>query len=117
MEYKYELDYPLIAKRVKGAREQAKLTQAEFAEKIDVSTNAVTQLETNRMATSLRTLINFSNALSIDINYFLRGPSQQDDEIDELDLALNSRLHGLSAQDKTFLLHIIEGLKIYHSDS
>ena len=71
MDYKYKLDYPFIAKRVKEVREAAKLTQAEFAEKIGISTNAVAKLETNRMTTSLWTLVNIANVLHIDINYSL----------------------------------------------
>ena len=41
MEYLYKLDYPNIAKRIKKLRKSADLTQAELAEKINISTNAV----------------------------------------------------------------------------
>lgn len=117
MDYKYKVDYQVIARRVKEVREAARLTQAEFAEKIGISTNAVAKLETNRMTTSLWTLVNISNVLHMDINYFLCDSSEQINETDELDLSLNSRLHGLSAKDKMFLLHIIEGLKRYNTNS
>lgn len=113
----YRLDYPLIARRVKETRETAHLTQAELAEKIDISTNSVAQLETNRMKVSLWTLINIANALHLDVNYFLREDSVQDDKTDELDLTLNSRLHNLSARDKAFLIHVIDGLKRYQRDT
>ena len=36
MDYKYKVDYPLIAKRIKAARKQAGLTQEQLAEKIDI---------------------------------------------------------------------------------
>lgn len=114
MDYKYNLDYPFIAKRVKEAREAAHLTQAEFAEKIGISTNAVAKLETNRMTTSLWTLINISNVFQIDINYFLCSSSEQLGEADELDLSFNSRLHSLSDKEKVFLLHVLEGLRQYN---
>ena len=117
MDYKYKVDYQVIARRVKEVREAARLTQAEFAEKIGISTNAVAKLETNRMTTSLWTLVNISNVLHMDINYFLCDSSEQINETHELDLSLNSRLHGLSAKDKMFLLHIIEGLKRYNTNS
>ena len=112
----YKLNYPLIARRVREARDAAHLTQAELAEKIDISTNSVAQLETNRMKASLRTLLNIANAFHLDINYFLCKDSEQAEEIDELDLALNSRLHGLSAEDKTFLIHVMDGLRLYHGE-
>ena len=41
MEYRYKLDYRVIGKRVKEARKAAQITQAELAEKIIMSTNAV----------------------------------------------------------------------------
>lgn len=116
MDYMYKIDYPFIAEQVKRVRDAAGLTQAEFAEKIDISTNAIAKLETNRMTASLRTLVNISNVFHIDINYFLRDGSGQLDENDELDLSLNSRLQGLSAKDKIFLLHIIEGLNQYNTN-
>lgn len=116
MDYTYKLDYPFIARRVKEAREAAHLTQAELAEKIDISTNALAKLETGRMKTSLWTLVKISNTLHLDINYFLWDNSKQAEEIDELDLALNSRLYGLSAEDKTFLIHVMDGLRLYHGE-
>ena len=116
MEYQYKLDYSLIAKRVKQAREAAHLTQAELAERIEITTNAVAQLETDRMRPKLQTLLNIANVLQLDVNYFLCSSSEQLGEADELDLSFNSRLHGLSARDKVFLLHVIEGLKQYNTD-
>lgn len=113
---KYRLDYPAIAKRVKETREAAHLTQAQLAEKIDISANSVAQLETNRMKVSLWTLVNIANAFHLDINYFLCDDSSQADEIDELNLALNSRLQNLSARDKAFLIHVIDGLKLYQDE-
>ena len=60
MDYKYKVDYPLIAKRVKEARKFAGLTQEQLAEKIDISANAVAKLENNLMTASLQTLVNLS---------------------------------------------------------
>lgn len=117
MDYKYKVDYPFIAKRVREVRDAAGLTQAEFAEKIGISTNAIAKLETNRMTTSLRSLVNISNAFHLDINYFLYDTSEQASETDELDLSLTSRLHSLSYKDKVFLLHVIEGLRQYNMDT
>ena len=44
MDYRYKVDYPLIARRIKAARKFAGLTQEQLAEQIDISTNAVAQL-------------------------------------------------------------------------
>ena len=39
MDYRYKVDYPLIARRIKAARKYAGLTQEQLAEQIDISTN------------------------------------------------------------------------------
>lgn len=116
MDYNYKVDYPFIAKRVKKVRDGEGLTQAEFAEKLDISTNAIAKLETNRMTASLRTLVNICNVFHIDINYFLRDDQEQAGEADELELLLASRLHSLSDKDKVFLLRVIEGLREYSKE-
>ena len=114
MDYKYKLDYSFMAKRVKEARDAVHLTQAELAEKIDISTNALAKLETNRMHPKLQTLLNIANVLRLDVNYFLCNSTENTaDEEDEVDRLLNIRFHNLSAKDKAFLIHVIDGLKLY----
>lgn len=118
MEYRYKLDYSFIAKRVKQAREAVHLTQAELAERIDISTNAVAQLETDRMHPKLQTLLNIANVLQLDINYFLRNSAEDDgNEEDEAERLLNGWINELSSSEKAFLLHFIEGLKKYNTDT
>ena len=117
MEYQYKLDYSFIAKRVKQASEAAHFTQAELAEKINITTNAVAQMETDRMHPKLQTLLNIANVLQLDINYFLCNGSEQAGETNELDLSLHSRFHSLSDKDKIFLLRVIEGLNEYNKNS
>ena len=102
----------LIAKRIKAARKIAGLTQEQLAEKIDISTNAIAKLENNLMTASLQTLINISNVLNIDINYLL-CESDTNGETDSLDVFLESLIHGLSSKDKAFIVHVINGLKLY----
>lgn len=118
MDYKYKLDYSFISRQVKQAREAVHLTQAELAEKIDISTNALAKLETNRMHPKLQTLLNIANVLQLDVNYFLLNNAENgSDKEDEIDRLLNIRFHNLSDKDKAFLIHVIDGLKLYHTDS
>ncbi len=115
MEYKYKLDYQNIAKRIRAARKLANLTQAELAEKIDISTNAVAKLENNLMTASLQTLLNIANVLNIDINYLLLDEEQAKDGETSLDAFLDSLIHCLSQKDKEFIIHIVNGLKLYNT--
>lgn len=111
MDYRYKLDYSAIAKAVKAARKQAGLTQAELAEKIDISTNAVAKLENNLMTVSLQTLVNIANVLHLDFNRLLsRDPEGSEAEPDPL---LTGLLQELSPRDREFILHVIKGLSIY----
>ena len=110
MEYKYKLDYGRIAARVKAARKSADMTQAELAERIGISTNAVAKLENNLMTASLQTLISISNVLNVDINYFFADDSTEETGVDRLIIAM---IKELSPKDKRFIVHMIHGLKLY----
>lgn len=116
MEYKYKLDYKAIAKRIKAARKAAQLTQAELAEKINISTNAVAKLETNLMNVSLQTLINIANILDIDMNYLLSDSTETNSD-NNTDIFLENLIASLSMRDKTFIIHTINGLKAYNAEA
>lgn len=115
MDYKYKLDYPMIAKKIRAARRDAQITQAELAERINISTNAVAKLETNLMNISLQTLINIANVLNIDINYLLSDQTGQKHSEKNTDIYFDSVIQNLSVHDKAFIIHIIQGLKEYQS--
>ena len=115
MEYRYKLDYKIISKRIKIARKSSKLTQAELAEKINISTNAVAKLENNLTTASAQTLINIANVLNIDINYLLLNESKINEEKTNVDIFLESLICELSKKDKEFVIHVINGLKIHNS--
>ena len=112
MEHRYKLDYPAIARRIKYARKQAGMTQAELAERIDISTNAVAKLENDLMTPSLQTLVNIANTLHMDFNVLLSGEAS-DPAPNSQDAFLAGLLRELSAKDKDFLIHVINGLKLY----
>ena len=110
MKEKYKLDYRRIARRVRQARKLARLTQAQLAERIGISTNAVAKLENNMMTASLQTLMHIANVLEVDINYLL-VEDYEDQLEDSMDLFLNSQIRGMTAAEKAFLVHIIQGMK------
>lgn len=115
MEYRYNLDYQVISSRIKQARKNANITQAQLAEKINISTNAVAKLETNLMTASLQTLINIANELNLDINYLLLDEAKMNPEMTNIDIYLDSLINTMSQIDKEFMIHVINGLKIYRT--
>lgn len=112
MDYKYKVDYPLIARRIKTARKLAGLTQEQLAEQIDISTNAVAKLENNLMTASLQTLVNIANVLHMDINDLLCEERPAEEESSQ-DAFLCGLIRGLSSADKDFIIHVINGMKLY----
>lgn len=112
MDYKYKVDYPLIARRIKTARKLAGLTQEQLAEQIDISTNAVAKLENNLMTASLQTLVNIANVLHMDINDLLCEERPAEEESSQ-DAFLYGLIRGLSPADKDFIIHVINGMKLY----
>ena len=113
MDCRYKLDHSAIAAQIRSARKQAGLTQAELAEKIDISTNAVAKLENNLMTASLQTLVHIANTLHLDFNQLFSGRPPVD-EASAQDQLLSTLLEELSPRDKEFLIHIIRGLADYN---
>ena len=110
MEDRYQLDYPAIARQIKKARKLAQLTQAELAELVDISTNAVAKLENNLMTVSLSTLVQIANVLHLDFNTLLSAEEQRDDTVDDF---LRGLIDSLSTNEKEFVIHMIQGMKRY----
>lgn len=111
----YTLDYPSMAKKIKRARKAVNLTQEQLAEMIDISTNAVAKLENNFMTPSLQTLINIANVLDMDMDYLLQREGTPSEIETSLDKFLNGLIRGLSPRDKDFIIHVINGLKVYNA--
>lgn len=113
MEHRYSSDCKVVAKRIKEARKQAHITQAELAEKINISTNAVAKIESNLMSASLQTLISIANVLNIDINYLLLDELETNNRNTNIDIFLDSLISQMTQYDKEFIIHVINGLRIY----
>ena len=114
MEDRYQLNYPAIARQIKKARNLAQLTQAELAELVDISTNAVAKLENNLMTVSLSTLVQIANVLHLDFNTLLSAKEQPEDTVDDF---LHGLIDSLSANEKEFVIHIIQGMKRFEMQS
>lgn len=65
------LDYPAIGKRIKIARIKAGLSQEKLAEKADVSTGHMSNIETDSANVSLKTLVSIANTLHVTLDELL----------------------------------------------
>lgn len=68
-----EYDKKAVGKRIRRIRVQYDLTQAEFAESIDVATNFISELENGRKGMSTETLCNISRRYRLTTDYILFG--------------------------------------------
>lgn len=68
-----EVDFKLIGKRVKEIRLSKNLSQAQLAEKAELSAQYLSHIETARKHASLTSLINISKAMGVTMDELLNG--------------------------------------------
>lgn len=82
----------LIGNRIREARENKKLTQEKLAEMVNMSQNAISNIESGRACPSLKSIVAITSALDISIDNLL-APKQTDKKqmyIHEINVKLNS---------------------------
>lgn len=111
-----EIDYFRIGQRIKIARQESGLNQAELGNRVGCSNNHMSHIETGQTKVSLSMLLRISYVLKRDLNYFLLDtPYAQRESInDEISkklekctpttlLAVNKMIEVLLEQQDTFL--------------
>ena len=84
------MEYKTIGKKIKKARNEKKLTQEKFAEKLDVSVSYISQVESGKKKFNLKRIIEVSKILEKPLDYFVDGynyekkPNSTIEEIIEL---------------------------------
>ena len=103
-----KIDYKIIGNNIKQKRLQAGITQAELAEKIDVNTSHISNVENNYTKPSLQVLLDIANALDTTLDFLLQ------DQYDNQKISLNSELvhkiTSLNPSQKKLLNHIIDAI-------
>jgi len=92
-----------IGEQIKSAREQAKLTQEQFAERIDVSPQYVSDLERGVVGVSISTLKRICATLCVPSDQILFGK-----EAENRAVAIAEKCKSLSEQQYLLLSEIIE---------
>ncbi len=67
------MDYSALGKRIKNERHNVKLTQAELAEKANVTTAFIGQIERGERKLSIETLVDIACSLNVSTDFLLRG--------------------------------------------
>lgn len=101
------MDYCSLGINIKTARKKVHMTQEELAEKVDISTVFVSQIENANRKASLETVYKISKALNITIDDLLSDEKQKAiDDVDELLFLLQSR----SDTEKKFVTEIVKNI-------
>ena len=93
-----------LGERIQKAREKAKLTQAELAEKISVSTQYISDLERSVVGTSLTTLTSICKMLSVSSDYLLFGHDKEN--VEPLDTAI--KLNSIPEKDRLLVEKMVD---------
>lgn len=85
------MDYKLLGKNIKETRKSLKMTQEQLAEKIEVSTVFIIQIESGARKPSLETVYKISIALNIKIDTLINKnfDDEKTEDIDRLIELLN----------------------------
>ena len=94
----------IIADNVRLYRKQRNLTQAELAERAELSLDSIKRIEGGKRTMSLENFLRLSDALHVPLSFFLYD---QEDMLPEVE-RIHYILEGKSKSQKEYLLHILE---------
>lgn len=98
--------YNLLGKRIREERTKLNLTQEQLAEKVDISTSYVGQIERGERNISLDTLVNVANILGVTIDFLLQDSItfQQDNISSQIEQIISKR----TLKEKLMTLDILK---------
>ena len=80
------IDYKIIGKRIQNARVKAGLTQEQLAEKLQISINYLSKVETGREKPNLEMIDKICNNLHISLSFLLTGVVEESDTYMQSDI-------------------------------
>lgn len=105
-----KINYLRIGSNIRDLRSARGLTQAELAEKIDVSTPFVSKVERGVKHPSLETLICIASSLGTTLDVLLLGNQFNDRTTYQMEL--RETLKGCSIKEQEFILSVVKAMKI-----
>ena len=104
-----QINFKIIGLRIRELRLEKQMTQADLAEKIDMSATYMSHIETAKRQASLESLLRISNALEITMDRLLNGNQTSDPAEYLMDLAV--LLEDCTGQEKRMIYEIAVALK------
>lgn len=103
------INFKIIGLRIRELRLEKQMSQADLAEKIDMSPTYMSHIETAKRRASLESLLRISNALEITIDRLLNGNQTSDSREYLADLVM--LLDDCTSQEKRMIFEIAFAMK------
>ena len=91
-----------FSERLKTLRKQVKLTQAQIAEKLDISQQAYASWERGVKKPTQQNLVKIAQSLKVSIDYLVGNSDEDinDDELDNVEILFRMNSKGLTDEEK-----------------
>lgn len=89
-----------FAERLKILRKQVKLTQAQIAEKLDISQQAYASWERGAKKPTQENLVKIAQILNVSVDYLVGNSDNTEDELDNIELLFRMNSKGLTDGEK-----------------
>ncbi|MHB8065120.1 MAG: helix-turn-helix domain-containing protein [Ruminiclostridium sp.] len=87
------MNYKALGKKIRDERLKSGMTQANLAEKVEVTTAYIGQIERGERKFSIETLVNIANEFNVSMDYLLSNSMEENPNalISEMNLLLKNR--------------------------
>lgn len=96
----------IIADNVRLYRKRENLTQAELAERAELSLDSIKRIEGGKITISLENFLRVSDALHVPLSFFLYDQEDMVPEVERIQCILKGR----SESQKEYLLHMLQAM-------
>ncbi len=111
------MNYELLGKHIRNRRKEKKYTLEQLAEKLDVSTTFIGQIERAKGIPSLETLIKIANILEISIDSLLFGDLNNKSGNNHFVKRITELTETFTPKEKDILLKNIELFKAFKENA
>ena len=98
-----------FGKRMAALRKERKMTQDELAKLLSTSISVIGRYERDEMTPSIEVAKNISNHLNTTVGYLLGETDKSDLFKDPVMLQRLSELENMHSDDKSHILHVLDG--------
>lgn len=99
------IDYKAMGERIRARRLEVGLTQEKLAEKAEISTSHVGEIERGTSICSLEVIVNLANILDLNLDTLIRGINDKN-----ANTAFSDILESLSKDNKKLYIKLCENI-------